>query len=258
MTDDVSNMTGEQKAALIIEMRAAGKGYRQIEQALHCSHRTINRALDGYVFKGRKQTRIEVPVDFVAVACTKTIAGTARHFGIHEATARRWGIMLGVTFKPAVLELPADFEINYRRLPSCKLPAIYGVSPRTCKRWERMMPADAVAQHNAAARAAISRAATMHHASRRAAKPAKVKRSPGRGVTWGCAKAVPIPEAKADIISMAMRHLMPIYRPVCRAETIAGKAASGLFKVGRMVLSEAELLALAAKRGFAPVVGFPG
>jgi hypothetical protein len=69
---------------------------------------------------------------------------------------------------------------------------------------------------------------------------------------------VPTPEAKTDIVSLAMRHLMRDYIPVCRAETIAGKAAVGMFKVGRMALDEAQLMALAVRRGFSVSAGFAG
>jgi len=55
-----------------------------------------------------------------------------------------------------------------------------------------------------------------------------------------------------------MRHLMRDYVPVHRSETVAGKAAIGLFKVGRMTMTEPELLALAARRGFTVGEGFAG
>ena len=123
------------------------------------------------------------------------------------------------------------------------------------------MPADARAEHDAFVRAAIGDGARERWAVVNAAKPpkpVKVKRTHGRGVTWGNAKAVPIPEAKADIVSMAMRALQRIYAPVYRAETVAGKAAIGLFKVGRMTMTEPELLALAARKGFTFSEGFAG
>jgi hypothetical protein len=66
---------------------------------------------------------------------------------------------------------------------------------------------------------------------------------------WGFPKPA-VEVVRGDLVSRAMRHIMPFYAPVCRVETIIGKAGRGLYRVGSRTVEETELLALAERRGF--------
>lgn len=253
--------TAPEKRAAIREMHAAGFTTRQVSRALKCSYQTIRRALDLDAPVSKFAAKV-MPADFAVRAATMTFSEAACAFGVSGTTVFHWASKCGIKFVSGVRPVPDDFEARYRITTKRVLEAHYQASYSTVKRWGSKMPADARAEHDAFVRAAIGDGARERWAVVNAAKPpkpVKVKRTPGRGVTWGNAKAVPIPEAKADIVSMAMRALQRIYAPVYRAETVAGKAAIGLFKVGRMTMTEPELLALAARKaGFTFSEGFAG
>ena len=210
---------------------------------------------------GGKYAPRVVPDDFLERAPLLTCTQAQREFAISSGTAYAWAARLGIQYATLVKPMPEGFEAQYRALSAVQIAATHGVATTVVERWAKSLPKDAIAEHKRAIRARIGEVAKATRARENAAKPpkpVKVKRTPGRGVTWGNAKAVPIPEAKADIVSMAMRALQRIYAPVYRAETVAGKAAIGLFKVGRMTMTEPELLALAARRGFTVSEGFQG
>ena len=253
--------TAPEKRAAIREMHAAGFTTRQVSRSLKCSYQTIRRALDLDAPVSKFAPKV-MPADFAVRAATMTFSEAACAFGVSGTTVFHWASKCGIKFVSGVRPVPDDFEARYRVTTKRVLEAHYQASYSTVKRWGSKMPADARAEHDAFVRAAIGDGARERWAVVNAAKPpkpVKVKRTPGRGVTWGNAKAVPIPEAKADIVSMAMRALQRIYAPVYRAETVAGKAAVGLYKVGRMTMTEPELLALAARRaGFTFSEGFAG
>ena len=238
---------------------------------------------------------MQMPADFAERYAVSTRAQITAHYGFSNSQCDRFGkLMTGdvrashatvchvarcvthkvrLAVKPRAMRrpIPDDFADNFRRMTKAALVRHYAAGMATVIKWSKTMTdADAVthkahvaavlvqSQVAAVASAAANRAANPKPAKVNPPKPVKVKRTPGRGVTWGNAKAVPIPEAKADIVSMAMRHLMRDYVPVHRSETVAGKAAIGLFKVGRMTMTEPELLALAARRGFTVSEGFQG
>ena len=210
---------------------------------------------------GGKYAPRVVPDDFLERAPLLTCTQAQREFAISSGTAYAWAARLGIKYATLVKPMPDGFEAQYRTLSAVQIAATHGVATTVVERWAKSLPKSAIAEHKRAIRARIGEVAKATRARENAAKPpkpVKVKRTPGRGVTWGNAKAVPIPEAKADIVSMAMRALQRIYAPVYRAETVAGKAAIGLFKVGRMTMTEPELLALAARRGFTVSEGFQG
>ena len=210
---------------------------------------------------GGKYAPRVVPDDFLERAPLLTCTQAQREFAISSGTAYAWAARLGIKYATLVKPMPDGFEAQYRALSAVQIAAMHGVATTVVERWAKSLPKSAIAEHKRAIRARIGEVAKATRARENAAKPpkpVKVKRTPGRGVTWGNAKAVPIPEAKADIVSMAMRALQRIYAPVYRAETVAGKAAIGLFKVGRMTMTEPELLALAARRGFTFSEGFAG
>ena len=211
---------------------------------------------------GGKYAPRVVPDDFLERAPLLTCTQAQREFAISSGTAYAWAARLGIKYATLVKPMPEGFEAQYRTLSAVQIAATHGVATTVVERWAKSLPKSAIAEHKRAIRARIGEVAKATRARENAAKPpkpVKVKRTPGRGVTWGNAKAVPIPEAKADIVSMAMRALQRIYAPVYRAETVAGKAAVGLFKVGRMTMTEPELLALAARRaGFTFSEGFAG
>ena len=211
---------------------------------------------------GGKYAPRVVPDDFLERAPLLTCTQAQREFAISSGTAYAWAARLGIQYATLVKPMPEGFEAQYRTLSAVQIAAMHGVATTVVQRWAKSLPKSAIAEHKRAIRARIGEVAKATRARENAAKPpkpVKVKRTPGRGVTWGNAKAVPIPEAKADIVSMAMRALQRIYAPVYRAETVAGKAAIGLFKVGRMTMTEPELLALAARRaGFTFSEGFAG
>jgi len=211
---------------------------------------------------GGKYAPRVVPDDFLERAPLLTCTQAQREFAISSGTAYAWAARLGIKYATLVKPMPDGFEAQYRTLSAVQIAAMHGVATTVVERWAKSLPKSAIAEHKRAIRARIGEVAKATRARENAAKPpkpVKVKRTPGRGVTWGNAKAVPIPEAKADIVSMAMRALQRIYAPVYRAETVAGKAAIGLFKVGRMTMTEPELLALAARRaGFTFSEGFAG
>ena len=211
---------------------------------------------------GGKYAPRVVPDDFLERAPLLTCTQAQREFAISSGTAYAWAARLGIKYATLVKPMPDGFEAQYRTLSGVQIAAMHGVATTVVERWAKSLPKSAIAEHKRAIRARIGEVAKATRARENAAKPpkpVKVKRTPGRGVTWGNAKAVPIPEAKADIVSMAMRALQRIYAPVYRAETVAGKAAIGLFKVGRMTMTEPELLALAARRaGFTFSEGFAG
>ena len=211
---------------------------------------------------GGKYAPRVVPDDFLERAPLLTCTQAQREFAISSGTAYAWAARLGIKYATLVKPMPDGFEAQYRALSAVQIAATHGVATTVVERWAKSLPKSAIAEHKRAIRARIGEVAKATRARENAAKPpkpVKVKRTPGRGVTWGNAKAVPIPEAKADIVSMAMRALQRIYAPVYRAETVAGKAAIGLFKVGRMTMTEPELLALAARKaGFTFSEGFAG
>lgn len=211
---------------------------------------------------GGKYAPRVVPDDFLERAPLLTCTQAQREFAISSGTAYAWAARLGIKYATLVKPMPDGFEAQYRALSAVQIAATHGVATTVVERWAKSLPKSAIAEHKRAIRARIGEVAKATRARENAAKPpkpVKVKRTPGRGVTWGNAKAVPIPEAKADIVSMAMRALQRIYAPVYRAETVAGKAAVGLYKVGRMTMTEPELLALAARRaGFTFSEGFAG
>lgn len=211
---------------------------------------------------GGKYAPRVVPDDFLERAPLLTCTQAQREFAISSGTAYAWAARLGIKYATLVKPMPDGFEAQYRTLSGVQIAAMHGVATTVVERWAKSLPKSAIAEHKRAIRARIGEVAKATRARENAAKPpkpVKVKRTPGRGVTWGHAKAVPIPEAKADIVSMAMRALQRIYAPVYRAETVAGKAAIGLFKVGRMTMTEPELLALAARKaGFTVGEGFAG
>ena len=255
--------TAPEKRAAIREMHAAGFTTRQVSRELKCSYQTIRRALDLDAPVSKFAAKV-MPADFAVRAATMTFSEAACAFGVSGTTVFHWASKCGIKFVSGVRPVPDDFEARYRITTKRVLEAHYQASYSTVKRWGSKMPADARAEHDAFVRAAIGDGARERWAVVNAAKPPKPvkaskRQAPGRGVTWGHAKAVPIPEAKADIVSMAMRALQRIYAPVYRAETVAGKAAIGLFKVGRMTMTEPELLALAARKaGFTFSEGFAG
>ena len=212
---------------------------------------------------GGKYAPRVVPDDFLERAPLLTCTQAQREFAISSGTAYAWAARLGIQYATLVKPMPDGFEAQYRTLSGVQIAAMHGVATTVVERWAKSLPKSAIAEHKRAIRARIGEVAKATRARENAAKtPKPVKASKrqahGRGVTWGNAKAVPIPEAKADIVSMAMRALQRIYAPVYRAETVAGKAAIGLFKVGRMTMTEPELLALAARRGFTFSEGFAG
>ena len=210
---------------------------------------------------GGKYAPRVVPDDFLERAPLLTCTQAQREFAISSGTAYAWAARLGIQYATLVKPMPEGFEAQYRALSAVQIAATHGVATTVVERWAKSLPKSAIAEHKRAIRARIGEVAKATRARENAAKPpkpVKVKRTPGRGVTWGNAKAVPIPEAKADIVSMAMRALQRSYAPVYRAETVAGKAAVGLFKVGRMTMTEPELLALAARKGFTFSEGFAG
>ena len=254
--------TPPEKAAAIREMHAKGFTTRQISRALSCSYQTIQKALNPDTVISKYAAKV-MPDDFASRAVAMTFSEAACAFGVSGTTVFNWASKCGIKFVNAVRPVPDDFEARYRVTVKRELEVHYQASYSTVKRWGSKMPAAARAEHDATVKASIGDAAARRWAVVNASKPAKPvkvskRRAPGRGVTWGHAKAVPIPEAKADIVSMAMRALQRIYAPVYRAETVAGKAAVGLFKVGRMTMTEPELLALAARRGFTVSEGFQG
>ena len=216
---------------------------------------------------GGKYAPRVVPDDFLERAPLLTCTQAQREFAISSGTAYAWAARLGIQYATLVKPMPDGFESQYRTLSAVQIAAMHGVATTVVQRWAKSLPKSAISEHNRAIRARIGEVAKATRARENAGKPPKPvkpvkaskRQAPGRGVTWGHAKAVPIPEAKADIVSMAMRALQRIYAPVYRAETVAGKAAIGLFKVGRMTMTEPELLALAARRaGFTFSEGFQG
>lgn len=73
----------------------------------------------------------------------------------------------------------------------------------------------------------------------------------GKKWTYGNPQSAPV-NKPGGLVNEAMRHLMRYCSPVCRAETVAGKAARGLYIVGRRTVDEDSLLAMAAGKGFNP------
>ena len=228
-----------------------------------------------------------LPADFLVQYLKLTRGELVALYKVSQSTVNRWSATMPDDAKAAHAlivkaarygvdphafkrprPMPDDFTVNFRRMTKAALVRHYVAGMATIIKWAATTSDDDKAAHKAHVAAvlvssqalAIASAKANREARPKPDKPVKVskRQAPGRGVTWGHAKAVPIPEAKADIVSMAMRALQRIYAPVYRAETVAGKAAVGLFKVGRMTMTEPELLALAARRGFAVSEGFAG
>ena len=261
--------TAPEKRAAIREMHAAGFTTRQVSRSLKCSYQTIRRALDLDAPVSKFAPKV-MPADFAVRAAAMTFSEAACAFGVSGTTVFHWASKCGIKFVSGVRPVPDDFEARYRVTTKRVLEAHYQASYSTVKRWGSKMPADARAEHDAFVRAAIGDGARERWAVVNAAKPpkpVKVKRqAPGAGVRWGSARALPVPEAKADIISLVMRHLQRAgYAPVCRAETFysdkckaAGAAAAGLFRVCSRNITESELMQLAARKGFTVSEGFAG
>lgn len=243
----------------IQSLRAQGKTYDQIVELVGCSERTIRRAIIGQPKPTSRFAAKVMPADFAERARGMTGNAAATAFGVSATTAYHWASICGFTFRKLAKPVPAGFEAMFRATSNRLLCGHYGVSSSVIDRWAATMPADAKVAHKAAHTALQAKAARERHDVTRAAKAAKPKtHKPLRLARMGKPMAGLIPEAKVDTVSLAMRHLMRNYVPVCRSETIAGKAAAGLYRVGRMVLTESELMALAAKRGFAMSAGFAG
>lgn len=216
---------------------------------------------------GGKYAPRVVPDDFLERAPLLTCTQAQREFAISSGTAYAWAARLGIKYATLVKPMPEGFEAQYRALSAVQIAATHGVATTVVERWAKSLPKSAIAEHKRAIRARIGEVAKATRARENAAKPVKVKRqAPGAGVRWGSAKALPVPEAKADIISLVMRHLQRAgYAPVCRAETFYSEkckasrdAAAGLFRVGSRNVTESELMALAARKGFAVSSGFAG
>lgn len=164
--------------------------------------------------------------------------------------------------------MPADFTANFETMTQEQLRRLYATGKKTIKRWSDFQSQASKLKRDIVVRKAVI-AACLKGAATNRAKFAAVPKSASavrraRPVgSWGYTKSTPIPDAKSDLLSMAIRHLQPVYRPVCRAEIFytepaAKREAAGKFRVGRMTLTETELLALATKRGFTVLQGFAG
>lgn len=219
---------------------------------------------------GGKYAPRVVPDDFLERAPLLTCTQAQREFAISSGTAYAWAARLGIKYATLVKPMPDGFEAQYRALSAVQIAATHGVATTVVERWAKSLPKSAIAEHKRAIRARIGEVAKATRARENAAKPpkpVKVKRqAPGAGVRWGSARALPVPEAKADIISLVMRHLQRAgYAPVCRAETFysdkckaAGAAAAGMFRVCSRNITESELMQLAARKGFTFSEGFAG
>lgn len=217
---------------------------------------------------GKRPSRtFAIPADFSSIAPTLTIGQAVAHYGVSKQTLYRWQEATGARFqKPRREPVPDGFEANFRTMNKLALSVLYKVGIKIVQRWSDNMPADAKAQHKDAVteyRRAHTAAMTAANRANTPPKPkkekgAKKRAAPGSGISWGKAKAMPVPDAKVDVVSLAMRYLMRDHVPVCRSETIAGKAAQGFFRVGQRTLTEPEMLAFAARKGFSAPVGFAG
>ena len=248
----------------IQSMRAKGATYAQIVEAVGCSERTIRAAIVGQIKPASKFAARIMPADFSERARDMTATGAKAAFGVSLTTVYHWASICGFTFRVLAKPVPVDFEAQYLNNSNAELATHYGVSASVVERWASNMTAAVRATHLMAVKHKISATAKKMQAERSAAKPVKAAKTK-RMARMGKPVAGLIPEAKADVTSMAIRHLQRHYAPVCRADTFYSEkckasrdAAAGLFRVGSRNVTESELMALAARKGFAVSSGFAG
>lgn len=83
------------------------------------------------------------------------------------------------------------------------------------------------------------------------ASPHKKLKTPGKpsGKNWGFNKPTDVAPAPGGIASLAARHLQRHFTPVYHGEVLS-KALRGQYIVGKMTLPEADMIALARRKGF--------
>jgi hypothetical protein len=119
------------------------------------------------------------------------------------------------------LPCPPDFTDHARAKTNPQLAAQYGVGEKTVSRWRKETGCTASIKPFASA------ALPKQH----------------------------VPSISPGLASAAAQHLRKTHRPVYH-RIIDGKQFQGQYVVGTLLLTEAELIALAAEKGFAPYRDF--
>jgi hypothetical protein len=224
-----------------------------------------------------------LPADFLAQYLKLTRGQLVEHYRVSQSTVNRWSATMpddakaahslvvkaarygeGVNTFKRPRPMPVDFVASYRVMSKAALVRHYTAGMATVIKWcGTMTEADTLVHkaHVAEVLVRSQRAAIASARANRAAnpkppkdKPVKVSRrqAPGRGVSWGTAKAVPTPTGRYDVAALAARHLQRAgYIPVYCASVVAGMAAADLWRVGHKTLPTSEMMELAEKKGFA-------
>lgn len=175
---------------------------------------------------------IDWPAQQEAALCKSIAEGLdddqiAERFGRTRKSISSKRIRMGLLKDKArhALPVPADFAERARDTSSSDLSVHYGRSLKTIWKWRQE--------------------AGVRPPPRKASPPApRITRK----INFGPKPApITIPDSQAH---RAARHLMRLYRPVCRATTIDPKASKDLWIVGRNKMTSGDMIGLAEEKGF--------
>lgn len=164
--------------------------------------------------------------------------------------ARREDMANGVSWKRGVPEGFLEFMLGNSVDAATKK---YKASERTIKNWKALLTPEERGRINVNATRRRADQLKAIYASRSAnSKPKAEPRRPkglqrsarSRGFNEGL-----VPQVNGGVASLAARHLQRHFTPVYHGEVLS-KALRGQYIVGKMTLPEAEMIALARRKGF--------
>lgn len=191
-----------------------------------------------------------MPEDFAEIGGTMSVPQLQRHYGVGQNTIMRWrkecgirGVNTGPASAARRAEAPADLADRYRELGSLRaLTAHYRRDFHTVQRWVR----DAGLAINP-----VGWAATLKPKRRRAPEHHQIRPVPGAMVLPAFKNVTPPPLGGRE--EGAAQFLRRHYVPVCHCNEAGAADPKGKFwRCGSLVLSGAELLERAQRKGWEP------
>jgi len=146
-----------------------------------------------------------------------------------------------------------EFILHNSQDAACKQ---YRTSEKTIQRWKALLDPDQRKAVKAGIQERYAERMSRLHAGRNRFNGAKPKsdKAPAkkpRAASWGTNKLSAVPSVGADHAAMAAQHLRRHYRTVYRGD-VYSKHLAGLYVVGSMKLTQAEMIALAQSKGWQP------
>ncbi len=223
------------------------------------------------------------PEGMADFALTHTVKEIGEHFGVTEHVARGWVRRMQPAWKAKRLEhmqnreraksprnrkmSRATFFEATLTMSQDEVARHLNIGKATVHRYMQELTADqrqqvreaAAARRAAKAEQSAAKARQVQLQKRREsrreerASPHKRLKTPGKksGVNWGFNKPTSVAPAPAGIAAQAAQHLRRFYTAVYRGD-IRSQSLAGLYVVGSMKLPEADMIALAKSKGFAP------